>query len=535
MYDITTPYAIAQFATAGVSTVVAIVCWKRRSVRGGWLLFLLFAAISEWTLCNGFEAAATSQEKKIFWSQLAYVGAQTSPVLLMLFSLSYTGRTQRFRPITIALLFAIPVLVIILAATNQSHGLVWISFTPGSPGTNSLVYHHGPAFWLGAAYIFTMVIFATTFIIISAVRTQKIYRFQNIILVLASIVPWAGTIIYLFNLGPSGLDTVSISFLFTGVLLMIGISRGKIMNYIPIAHELLFENIKNGIIVFDEDLRIVDLNPAAEELISKKFDQIAGKSLYDYPKISTNFMEYIKKDESSRIEITSPFNDQVWFSVNIAPLNHKEKNFLGWVLFFEDITVRKETERKLHQLNRKLERQLKEIRELEDQLRELANHDSLTGVYNRGYLEETLSREIARAGRKKYSLSVIMLDIDNFKIINDTYGHKTGDEVIVALGKMLQRVTREADCVSRFGGDEFVLLMPEMSKENAFHRAEVWREECKSLKLRKLKKVIQFTISVGIAAFPVNGSTNETLLAEADQALYHAKHSGRDCTCLAGD
>ena len=536
MYNLTTPFALAQFISAGTSIIVTFICWKRRNVRGGKLLLLLFIAISEWTFCNGMEAAATLQEKKIFWSQLAYIGVQTSPVLLMLFALSYTGRKINFKVIEILLLFAIPILIIILAATNQVHGLLWVGFSPGPEGTNSLIYHHGPAFWLSMAYVFTMVTFATTFIIISAVNSQKIYRIQSYILLLTAVMPWVGTILYIFNINPfQGLDTVSISFVFTGILLMLGISKGKMMNYIPIAHELLFENIGNGIVVFDEDLRVMDINPAAERILAMSFKQLLGKSLYDHPKVSIGMLKYFSKDETSRFEMISPFNNQIWFNVSITPLRHKQNGFFGWVLYFEDITSRKETEKKMQEMNQELEHQLKEIRELEDQLREQANRDSLTGVYNRGYLDETLKREVARAARYHYPLSVIMLDIDHFKMINDTYGHKVGDDVIVALGKLLERETREEDCVSRYGGDEFVLIMPEMSRKDAFERAEFWREECKGLKVRKSKQIIRFTVSAGIASYPENGTNNESLLSTADQALYKAKQLGRDRTSLASD
>ena len=529
-----TSYAIAQFSTAVISIIVAVIMWKRRIARSGWQLFLLFVAISEWTLANGLEAAAIPQDQKIFWSKVAYIGAQTAPVLLMLFALAYTGRIQRLKPGIIALLFVIPGLIIFAAATNDSHNLVWISFNPGPPGTNSLLYHHGPIFWLGVAYIFTMVSFATTFLVVFAVRSQKVYRFQHFIILLACIMPWLGTIVYLFDLSPfPGLDTTSIGFLFTGILLMIGLSKGKMLNYIPVAHELIFANIEDGIIVFDENLRIMDMNPAAQLHLFVKFSDVVGQSLDKISTLPGTIFGKFEKDKNYRFEMVSPLNHKTWFNVSVTPLRDNRKGFFGWVMFFEDISKRKETEEKLKLVNQRLEHQIKEIRELENQLREAANQDSMTGVYNRRYLEDTLKREIARAKRKNYPLSLIMLDVDKFKDINDTYGHKIGDEVVTALANMLKNSTREADCVSRYGGDEFVLVMPEMSKEHAYQRAEKWRKECKELEIKKSKKAIQFSISIGIATCPMDGETNEALLDSVDQALYYAKQAGRDCTRLA--
>jgi diguanylate cyclase (GGDEF)-like protein/PAS domain S-box-containing protein len=529
-----TPYAIAQFITAGVSMIVTIIMWQRRSLRGGWALLLLFITITEWSLCNGMEAAAVSQELKIFWSKMAYLGAQTSPVFLVLFALRYDGKIRRLNPAIIGLLFVVPVIIIILAATNEVHNWIWTSFIPGPVGSNSLIYQHGPAFWVGIAYIFTMVSFATTLLILSSVQTQRIYRFQYFIIVAASLMPWLGTLIYLFDLSPfPGLDITSISFLFTGLLLMIGIARGNMLDYIPVAHEFLFASINDGVIVFDEDHKVVDMNPGAERLLSLKFEQFLDKNNTATKIIWDSFRDYLKKDENTHFECISPFNKKIWFNVSISPLQSRKGYFLGWVAILEDITDRKETEEELQQANQRLEHQLSEICLLEDQLREQANRDFLTGVYNRGYLEESLAFEISRAERKGYPLSVIMIDVDNFKEINDTYGHKTGDEVIVALSKMLQNQTRDGDCVSRFGGDEFALVMPDMNCEQAFERAELWRNECKQSIQIHINKGTMVTISIGIAVFPKNGKTIDTLLGKADQALYQAKQSGKDCIRIA--
>ena len=128
---------------------------------------------------------------------------------------------------------------------------------------------------------------------------------------------------------------------------------------------------------------------------------------------------------------------------------------------------------------------------------------------------------------------MIMLDIDFFKKVNDTYGHKIGDDVIISLSKLLQTETRDSDCVSRYGGDEFVLVMPEMTKEDAFQRAELWRNVIKSKELLIGENRIRITVSMGISTFPENGSDSEALLKAADEALYQAKATGRDRTCTA--
>jgi diguanylate cyclase (GGDEF)-like protein len=184
-------------------------------------------------------------------------------------------------------------------------------------------------------------------------------------------------------------------------------------------------------------------------------------------------------------------------------------------------------------VNKRLKKQLGEIRELQEQLQNQAMRDSITGVFNRRYLEVTLSREISHAKRKAYPLSIIMLDVDFFKNVNDTFGHKAGDDVIIAIGNLLQSQTRESDCVSRYGGDEFVLVMPEMSEEHAFQRAELWRNAIKAKEFQSGENKVKVTVSLGISTFPKNGSDSDALLKAADDALYQAKATGRDRTCVA--
>jgi diguanylate cyclase (GGDEF)-like protein len=171
---------------------------------------------------------------------------------------------------------------------------------------------------------------------------------------------------------------------------------------------------------------------------------------------------------------------------------------------------------------------------LREELESQSVRDPLTGLYNRRVLEAALQREILRARRKCHPLSVVFLDLDHFKIFNDTFGHAAGDAVLVSMGKMFQGFFRGEDVVCRYGGEEFAIVMPEARPEDAAARAETLRAKAEQLAIhfedRKLDRV---TLSIGIAAYPQHGSTPEDLLRAADECLYRSKSAGRNRVTVA--
>jgi diguanylate cyclase (GGDEF)-like protein len=169
-----------------------------------------------------------------------------------------------------------------------------------------------------------------------------------------------------------------------------------------------------------------------------------------------------------------------------------------------------------------------EIHVLQGKLEEMAVHDSLTGLYNRHYLDVTLKRELARAAREKYPVSFVMIDIDRFKRVNDTFGHKAGDAVLQNLASLLTENSRASDIIFRFGGEEFLAVLPKVKVDLAYQIAEKWRKNfLESTELLGYGGV-KATISCGIAAFPRHGTTAAELIAIADEAMYQAKAAGRN-------
>jgi diguanylate cyclase (GGDEF)-like protein len=171
---------------------------------------------------------------------------------------------------------------------------------------------------------------------------------------------------------------------------------------------------------------------------------------------------------------------------------------------------------------------------LRETLRMEAIRDPLTNLYNRRYMEESLERETQRAKRHNASVGIIMVDIDHFKRFNDTYGHEAGDAVLRELGSLFRRHTRSEDIACRYGGEEFLLIMPEAPLKIVEQRAEELRVIVKDLlRIQWQGKTLNIKVSIGVAAFPNHGHSVKNIVNAADTALYQAKKSGRNQVVVA--
>ena len=162
-------------------------------------------------------------------------------------------------------------------------------------------------------------------------------------------------------------------------------------------------------------------------------------------------------------------------------------------------------------------------------LKQQAIRDPLTGLFNRRYMEETLSREISRAERYRTPLGIIMVDLDHFRRFNNTFGHDAGDMVLQDMGRFLQNNIRKEDVACRYGGEEFTLILPGASLDATKNRAETLRQKVQNLQIYYNNKLLDsITLSLGVATFPEHGSSGDAVLQAADAALYDAKHGGRN-------
>jgi diguanylate cyclase len=288
----------------------------------------------------------------------------------------------------------------------------------------------------------------------------------------------------------------------------------------------IFDTVNFGLVVLDRDLKIQYWNRWMAMHSAIPSQQIIGEPLFDFfPHLSTpgfnknckavlsfgNFAFFSQKLHRFLFPFKpdSSFGyrfDQMQQSCTMGPLRSDDHSISGIFLIVQDVTELATYEQKLVEMNTK---------------------DALTGIYNRRFLESRLKEECERQRRYAHPLSLLMIDIDFFKKVNDTYGHQAGDLILQSVAAKAASVIRKTDFIARYGGEEFCCLLPETTADAAETVAEHIRIHIEELENHFGNNTIKVTISLGISSFIAEDSP-ETLLKRADDALYQAKHSGRN-------
>jgi diguanylate cyclase (GGDEF)-like protein len=518
------------FITSSLSAIVGVSAWQRRYYLTGKILTFFMFSIAIWSFCSGIEAGSIGLSNKVFWSKMEYVGFVWAAPLCFLFILAYTNHWKWLKPPVLAVIGTVSLLTLVLAWTNEYHGLIWSGFLQGDTALNLIIYQHGTWFWIYTIFQFCLYCLSAI-VLVRDLRFQKPpYRQQTITILLATLFPAVIGILYSFNISPiPGLDWMPICTFFTGFLFTWSIYYYRLLDLVPIARDTLVEQMLDGMIVLDDQQRIIDINPSARKMITRGDDIKIGDNLSPYLPEFCSAMSGTKNQSKTQIlSFHETSNNLRYVDVRFTIIKGIKAGTNCSLLILRDITKRKTVEDSLNRANQELERRIEEIQKLQHQLREESIRDPLTNLYNRRYLEDSLNREFARAHRDRYPISIIMADIDHFKRVNDTFGHGVGDYVLQQLSQLLISSFRLEDIVCRYGGEEFIIVMPATTAETAYIRTENLRRTLDETVMDISGQKVQITLSAGVAVYPDDGSTVDEVIKVADRALYQAKSAGRN-------
>lgn len=320
---------------------LVIILWKRRSSDGVIFLIILEFAASLWAIADGFEHASTSLESKMLWSQIAYIGSSTSPVLFLLFTLSYTQFNKFIKPVVIGTLMAIPLATTLLVFTNSHHHLVWES-VDFYPITNDSNYNYGKWFLFYIFYEYLVLFAAIIILLFGTFRFYKIYKTQIIILIIASTLPLTTNILFIFRLLPLQADLTPIALIISGILAVIGIYFQGMFEVVPIARIQTINNLTDGIIVVDTDDRIVDVNQAFVKIINTTRSEVIG---HPFKRFSKLFLDEEVKQSSDSDYLTETtiwtYSGLKHFEVKYSPVTNSKHRLIGRIFLLHDISIRK--------------------------------------------------------------------------------------------------------------------------------------------------------------------------------------------------
>ncbi len=511
-------------AALAISSLLA----RRASVPGLRSLTLMLIMLAVWSFGYAMITLSATLEEKRGWLRFENIGILTVPVFWFLFTMQYMGLERWLNRLTIALLFVLPAISLTLIFKGDWFHLYYSSIRLVDGSGGPLVIERGPWYFVQLAYAYALGITALGLLLRRAVQYRNFYRRQTYVLIVAVLIPIVVNLVYQLIPGLSQIDLTPITFTLTATLVVIGVFGFRIFDLIPLARHTVLEHIPEMVFVVDAHDIVVDANSIAQRMLNKNADDIIGHDPLEVFREWPQLIECFLASDETREEIQIPGDPPRTLEVMVTALYNSANRLEGRVIVAHDVTEHKNLEDDLTSANETLTQQLDEINKLREKLLEQAIRDPLTDVYNRRYMAEFLSLEVARAEREGSALSVVIMDVDDFKKFNDTHGHKCGDVVLQKIAAFLVQHTRKGDVVCRFGGEEFVILMPGASLETAYERAEMWRRDFAETAIEYDGLRLFATFSAGAASYPVHGSTDEAVLQAADRALYRSKDAGKN-------
>lgn len=514
-----TPGVIA-FASAALVLLAAAFLGRRyTNVPGGQWAIGMTLLCGFWMIIHSLQMGSASPDTRPLLGQLELAATLPIPASFLIFSLKYAGREQSVTRRLVVLMLADPLLVLLLSLTNESHGLIWHERTVADPITG-WASSFGMAYWIHAAYCCTSLLVATRVLVDTLIRARHMFGWHASLLITIVFFPWLLNALWLaamHSIPP--IEPTFLSCSLTSLGLAYGFSRLRSGDLVSVSRRVVMQSMGDGLMLLDTTNRIVDMNAAAQAMIGARASAAVGEPIEQvWPEWSEGLSRLHSSDYMQHIgkEITlSEGEAKRTYDLRITPLTDWHGCLVGRVVTMRDISERKTLER--------------ELADRYEGAAYLAERDSLTGLLNHGAIHRRLEEEISRAQRYGRQLSFIIIDLDDFKLFNDTYGHPAADRVLVQVSQLLLHLKRGTDVLGRYGGDEFVAILPETDALGAMTLARRFRSALAGNPyIAPTGLAVPVRASLGIATYPQDASSAQALVAYADANLYESKQQDNE-------
>lgn len=500
-------YSVIQLASSVLAVIVFIAAmrlWK--TPRAKYFIFLCLAT-SLYAVGYFFELGAHSLEAVYLAERVQYLGIPFIGPLFYLFIRDYTRRG--FPAIwQVALLFVIPCFTLVFANAWPDTTLYFadISFSGGAHP--QLLIERGPFFYVDIVYSFGLIVLAAAEILRYFPRRDKAEKRQRLMFVLAAILPVLSMLLLLPGIVHMPMDVGSGVLAVSGLILLYYVVSRRLQDWLPYARERVMESMQDGFVLIDSQNCYLDANRVAKGYFPVLENMAAGTSLAGVEGFPLDLLA--DKTELPEYVVHTGEGERV-LRVSLTHVDTGLGTRYVCVMLY-DVT---------------------ELRRLMGQLEDIATHDSLTGLLNRGTFFYFAQRDFELASRSGQEVSMLMLDIDFFKNVNDRHGHQCGDEVLKEVATILTERLRRTDICGRYGGEEFCVFLPAAGAVAATMVADIIRRAVAAHTFACDGEGFHVTVSIGVAQC-IGGTYKhlDALISDADNALYTAKHGGRNRVVL---
>ncbi len=623
-----TPGGLLTLLASGAFAVLATVVWRRREGTTTLWLALVLLATGIWSLAYTLELASPTAAERHTWGDLKYVGICALPPAWVAFVAVYTGGPAWLRRRTMLLLGVEPLLVLALLSNTRTHDL--IRYYPGGPTSDVSVA--GDLFWPHSIYTYLLLWGATMVLVVRLSRISPLYRRLSVVLVLSFALPFVVNVLYNVGIPLFGtIDLTPFAFLISGLILVWGVLRYRLVRLQPIGRSQVFMTIRDLVVTLDPMNRVIDANPAASAAFGLPAGKLIGRELELLLPVSGQLIIGSRDGTPIRETINGRRYD-----VHASPLTNRNGQPLGTLVMAHDVTDRVVADQALarstaefvaafefapvgmavvgfdrrilnanqslseisgYDVDQLTDMTLDDLTDLRDapaeaeQLAEvaagrideyrtelrliradgarrwvsfsaarigpagtgtgtqavlhveditdrkgyesglvyLADHDPLTGLANRRRFREDLEHYLTLATRANVNGALVLLDLDNFKDINDTFGHPTGDGLLCAIADVFRSRVRQSDVIARLGGDEFAILLWAVDVDGATTAAHEVLDAVRDIRFNRAGQRVRTTASAGLVMLDgTGGHTADEVTSNADLAMYAAKDGGRD-------